>query len=118
MTETSTTFPIVAQFIANQATTDDVDAIHNLLRSRAKALREIRAAQVRVGMAVKTADIKPKYLAHLTGTVSAISGTSATITLDKASTRELSLSSMKYHHLLDKESHDLSGVPLSCCTPV
>lgn len=106
-------------FVLNQASEGDLDALFDAARRRRDALRAIAAAAVSEGDTVTIRDISPKYLNGLTGTVKTIetirNKRCAVVTLDKDSTQKLALSSTKYDWLFNHDSHDLPGIPLSCC---
>lgn len=106
-------------FVLNQAGEDDLDALADAARRRRDALRAIAAAAVSEGNRVTIRDISPKYLNGLTGTVKTIETIRkkrcAVVTLDKDSTQKLALSSARYDWLFNQDSHDLPGIPLSCC---
>jgi hypothetical protein len=107
------------RFVLDQADEADLDALGEAARQRRTSLRAITAAAVKEGAPVKIRDIKPKYLNGLTGTVKAIetirAKRCAVVTLDRDSTQQLAIASAKYASLINHDSYDLTGVPLSCC---
>lgn len=121
MSESALSMSGVVGFIQENADTSDLDTVIEAVKTRRKLLRDQAAAAVKQGMTVTLYDISPKYLVGLRGTVKSIDRHSrkpnAVITLDRESTRTLAFSSTKYTSLADKDSFDLTGVPLSCCKP-
>lgn len=115
----TTSVPTLVDAVAfiNNASKEDLDRLFAAINLRDRALREEQAAAVAVGMTAKIADIKPKYLSGLTGTVESIQGSSAAFRLDKASTNRLRWSRTKYFISPDVEEYILRGVPLSCIRP-
>lgn len=85
----ATSFNDVASFIAS-AGQFDLGAIDKLLRKRRTALGRQRTAQtlgaLAVGTPVQLADISPRELAGLTGTIAFVSGFRASVALDTRST--------------------------------
>lgn len=84
-----TTLTDVLDFISTKANQDDIERIWEFANKRTHALRDIRSANVRQGSLIRLVNISPKYMAGLSGRVDMIRGKTATVTLDKASTREL-----------------------------
>lgn len=111
--------PTVVEYVLERADEHDLNGIAQAMNSRRRLLREKAAAAVTVGATVTIADISPKYLSGLVGTVKDIvAGRGkrvATVTLTKESTATLGFSSNKYGFLVGRDSFDLTGVPLSCC---
>lgn len=100
--------------LISRADENQINACHTALNARLTTIRNIRAATVTVGDTVMTTDIRPKYLAGLTGTVTMIQSNRATIALDQTSTQRLAMSSRKFSSLHNKTSHNLDGIPLAC----
>lgn len=119
MTTATLELPDVVGYVLERADENDLDGIAQAMKSRRNLLREKAAAAVTVMATVTIADISPKYLNGLTGIVKEIVNgrgqRHATVTLDKASTSTLAFSAAKYSYLVGRDSHDLTGVPLSCC---
>ena len=86
---------------------DDIDVLFDAVKRRAKTLREDTAAAVCVGATVETANLSPKALSGLRGTVTRIDGKRATITLDERSTAVLKRTRYGY------QAPDLTGIPLT-----
>jgi hypothetical protein len=112
--------PDIVGYVLEQADENDLDGIAEAMASRRRLLREKAAAAVTVGAPVTIADIRPKYLVGLVGTVKEITtgrgGRIATVTLTKQSTQTLAFTSGKYASLAGQDTtYDLTGVPLSCC---
>ncbi|MCI2421136.1 hypothetical protein MOQ72_27200 [Saccharopolyspora sp. K220] len=122
MSESALTMSGVVGFIQENTDTNDLDTVIESVRTRRKLLRDQAAAAVKEGMTITIYDVSPKYLAGLRDTVKSIDRLSrkpsAVVTLDQESTTTLAFSSMKYASLANKDSFDLTGVPLSCCKPV
>src|SRR5690625_1295834 len=85
----TTTLSDVLAYIANEATTTDVQPIADAIRQRQKPLMDQRAATVTEGTTGTLANITPKYLNGLSGTVTDVIGSRATFLLDEASTNIL-----------------------------
>ena len=105
----------VLTFIETAATSDDIDAIHSAIKNRLRRLRDAQAAAVKLGDEVRIADISPKYLCGLSGTVTAKRGARVTVTLDERSTKMLRF---KRPYVGDETNHELTGVPASCARPI
>lgn len=108
----------VTAFIQQKADTDDLDTLHNAIRTRHKLLREQSAAAVKT---VTTYGLSPKYLDGLTGAVKSIEQAGgrriATVTLNEESTHLLASRSGKYGSLYSHSSYDLTGIPLTALRP-
>jgi hypothetical protein len=105
--------PDVVTFVLERAAENDLDSIARAMNRRWQELQVIVDATVTIG------DITPQYLTGLSGVVKAITPGHVryvTLTLDQASKNKLAASSTKYAHLAGRDSYDLAGVPLSCCT--
>jgi hypothetical protein len=105
--------PDVVTFVLERADENDLDSIAQAMNRRRQELRVIVDATVTIG------DITPRYLAGLSGVVKAITPGRVryvTLSLDQASTNKLAGSATTYAHLAGRDSYDLAGVPLSCCT--
>ena len=113
-----TTFTDVIDFITDQASTADMDAIIVALNARQKALQARRAASIRVGMACRLDNISPKYLSGLTGTVHSVTRGRAVVTLDEESTATLRNWPTRFYIAPGQATHDLMGVPLSSIFPI
>ncbi|WNV83092.1 hypothetical protein [Umezawaea sp. Da 62-37] len=109
----------VVGYVLEHADDNDLAAIAQAMKSRRTILRMKAAAAVTVQTRVTIDGLSPTYLNGLCGVVTEIvNGRGeqlATVTLDKASTARLAVSSTRYGHLAGRDSHDLRGVPLSCC---
>jgi len=101
-------------FILTGASNEDLTRVIEAIKSRRSILSTINAASVTVGASVKLDGLSPKYLNGLTGTVSSISGRSATINLDARSTQDLRWSGRKRFFINDGVTeYPLGGIPLS-----
>jgi len=114
-----TTVNDVFEFIDTLTEERQLDSIQTALNDRRKTLRARRAASVQIGDLVEIANITPKTLSGLTGTVQSIKGKYATVLLDAKSTTKLRFSRIRQSRLVAStaENHPLDGIPLSCCVP-
>lgn len=112
-----TTLADTIDFLHNRATQDDIDAMYPALKRRQKALGDITAATVQVGIEVRLDGLSPKYLNGLAGTVETIDGTHAraSVKLDKISTDRLRGRSSRFNIPDILIQYTLSGIPMACC---
>lgn len=106
----------VATFISG-ASPDDLERVGGFIKSRHKALRELRAAAVSVGAKVRLTNLSPKYLNDLTGEVTSIKGQRCTVELDEGSTIHLRYGrggSARFNPG-DAKNAVIPGVPMSSC---
>lgn len=113
-TATAATLSTATDFILNQATETDIEAILRAVNARQRMILAQRAAVVTIGATVTFANLKPKYLNGLTGTVSSISGTSASILLDKESTDSIRYRRTRFTVPAGVEQYTITGLPLEC----
>lgn len=111
---TDTTITDVLAYIQTRADAADLDALSGAVRARQRDLGAQNAANVRVGVAVTTYNLSPKYLNDLTGVVEAVSGSRADIRLDEASTARLRRTGRRFYVPQDETQHLLTGVPKAC----
>lgn len=112
--------PDIVGYVLDQADENDLDRIAQAMASRRSLLREKAAAAVTVGATVTIDGIRPRYLVGLVGTVKEITTGRgkrlATVTLTKQSTQTLAFASDRFAFLAGQDcTHDLTGIPLSCC---
>lgn len=113
---TTLTVNDVAEFITNAATEEDLDDVVNAVKARQKALRNLRAMDVKPGVEVTLTGLSPKYLNGLSGTVQEGGrGQRVDVLLDSASTQRLARQGSKFHIDPDAEEYLLTGVPASTC---
>ena len=109
----------VAAFIGS-ASPEDVDAVLDLARDRAKALRAIAtrvtAASVQKGTDVVLAGLNPKYLNGLTGTVESVRGARVDVSLDVESSDRLRFTRQTRFNVLPGARYTLHGVPMATIT--
>ncbi|KPM52703.1 hypothetical protein E0F15_17770 [Frankia sp. B2] len=112
------TLQSATDFVLSHATEDDLTRLSTSITQRRAALASIRTATLTTGTTVKIANVRPKYLNGLTGSITQIDGKHATITLDTDSTERLrGTSQTRYFIPLDATTYDVRGIPLSCCLP-
>ncbi|ORT98459.1 hypothetical protein UK99_01585 [Frankia casuarinae] len=113
------TLAVATDFILSHATDQDLTRITETVQQRRTALAAIRSASLTTGIPVRIANIKPRYLNGLTGTIRQIDGKHAAIILDAESTDRLRFtpSNKRFPVPSEATSFDLRGVPLSCCLP-
>jgi aspartokinase-like uncharacterized kinase len=117
-TTTATTLSDVLTYIVSEADDDAMDLIIDGVRQRQKALQQIAAASVRIGMETRIDGISPKYLVGMRGEVAGIDGKRAEVLLDEASTRTLRFKGGRRFYIpSDTTRYLLGGIPLSCCKP-
>ncbi len=116
---TPPTLAVATDFILSHATEQDLTRITETVKQRRAALAAIRTASLTTGTPVRIANIKPRYLDGLTGTIGQIDGTHAMVILDAESTDRLrsTPSNRRFIVPFKETSYDLHGVPLSCCVP-
>ena len=105
----------IVDFLHSQATEADLDVMIKAIRNRRKALGDITAAAVKVGINVRLDVLSPKYLNGLTGTVSSIDSGRAHVDLDENSTDLLRERSKRFYVSPMNQSYTLRGIPMSCC---
>lgn len=112
------TFEDVLDYILDGASDEEIDRIWDAARTRQKVLRAKAAALVSVGTRVSLTDISPKYMAGLTGDVTDITGSRATVRFDGKSTLVLRRKGNRRFYIpRDVEEYEVSGIPLSTCRP-
>ncbi|WP_198939832.1 hypothetical protein [Streptomyces sp. MJM1172] len=119
----SNTLEQVAEFIVNEADSEDIDRIIDAVKTRRSTLRQhsaaIAAASVKTGARVELQNLSPKYLNGLTGTVAEVKRgrvTRATVKLDEESTKQLRWSGSRRFFVSEKATeYDLHGVPVTSC---
>jgi hypothetical protein len=116
---TTPTLAVATDFILSHATEQDLTRITEAVKQRRAALAAVRTASLTTGTPVRIANISPRYLNGLTGTLGRIDGKHATVILDAESTDRLRFtpSNKRFDVPFDTASFDLPGVPLSCCLP-
>lgn len=118
MTTAPVELPDVVNYVRERADENDLGSIAQAMSQRRLELQEKLPAAVTINATVTIGDITPAYLTGLSGVVKAITPGHVqyvTLTLDQASTNKLAASARKYAHLADRDSYDLSGIPLGCC---
>lgn len=118
MTDGAATMAEVIGFVLEQADESDLDRITDAVKKRRGVLRDKAAADVKEGKQVTLYGLRPAYLNGLTGTVKSIKPgrtRKVVVTLDRRSTSVLAYSSADYHSLHGQDSHDLTGIPITCC---
>lgn len=118
MPENSPTLQTAIGFVLSHATDDDLNRLFDAIKQRRAALGAIRAATLTVGTKVKIGKLTPKYLNDLIGTITAIDGKRATVTLDETSTDLLRFTKQnRFVVPPGSTSYGVPGVPLACCLP-
>ncbi|MDA3644360.1 hypothetical protein LZ318_30890 [Saccharopolyspora indica] len=121
MSEPAISITDVVRWIQESSSEGDFDVILKAINTRARALLDQAAANVRTGSRVRTHSLKPKYLNGLTGTVKTIETERgkrlATVSLDADSISKLG-TTQRYGHLWGQEKHDFAGIPVHCLTVV
>lgn len=118
MPESTPTLQSATDFVLSHATDDDLTRLAAAIKQRRPALASIRTATLTTGVAVRIANVKPKYLDGLTGRIAQIDGKHATVALDADSIDRLRYTSQsRYVVPTEATSFDLRGIPLTCCLP-
>ena len=114
------TLSAVLRFIMDDATERDLENINEALKIRTKALRSIRAANVKIGDQVCLTGLSPKYLNGLEGIIESATSKHAEVRLSKMSTTKLRDVGGSARFMIGQTEvrHLLSGVPLSCCETI
>lgn len=102
-----------AEFI-NIATAEQLERLDQQMRLRRRTLESQRALSVTTGTQATLTNLSPKYLNGLTGTVTSISGSRATVTLDEGSTISLRYAGRKFYVAPGVTNYPATGVPLAC----
>ncbi|MBO2464992.1 hypothetical protein [Actinomadura violacea] len=104
------------QHIISVTDESDLDRLAMAIRDRRGDLRRLRAASVKVGSTVRIDNIRPKYLAGMTGKVIELEGAACTIQLDEKSTENLRLTP-RGKNLPPSTKDYVLRVPLETCVP-
>lgn len=114
MSDTLTLSEVTAH-IAAHATEGDLDRVLDVVRKRRKALATMAAAAVTVGATVEVVNITPADYKGKRGKVKAITGNSASITFDAASTKDLRFARSRKINVPDGVTEwTQTGFPLTC----
>lgn len=105
------------QYLLTITDETDLDRLSEAISGRRRDLRKLRAASVKVGSRVRLANIRPKYLAGITGRVTQLDGQNCTISLTENSIADLRLTPRGKHIPPDATEHSFR-VPLVTCVPV
>lgn len=108
----------VTAFIASHTSYSDLARLGDCIAQRRRALDAVTAANAAVGMPVRLHGLKIKYFNGLTGTITHLSDTHATVLLDADSTARLRRDGARTLSIPgDSVNHPLTGVPRPCCRP-
>lgn len=105
------------QYVLTVTDEADLDRLAAAIGDRRRDLRKLRAAPIKVGSTVRLDNIRPKYLAGITGRVTQLHGQTCTINLTENSIADLRLTPRGKHIAPDAKEHYLR-VPLETCVPV
>jgi len=104
------------EYITQGATESDIERIYAAAKERSRALRNVRAAAVRVGAEVQISGIRPKYYVGMSGTVKTVeqkrTRAIVSVLLDARSTEELRLHTFVPNEV---ERFEVHGIPAMCC---
>jgi len=118
MPEPTPTPAQVTAFIASHASYSDLARLGECIAQRHRALDAVTAASAAVGTAVRLHGLKVKYFNGLTGTITELSDTHATVLLDADSTARLRRDGARTLSIPgDSVNYPLTGVPRPCCRP-
>ncbi|MEU4969965.1 hypothetical protein [Streptomyces smyrnaeus] len=115
---TEATLSTAVGFISQTHSEADLDRLVAAINQRRRALGELRAAAVTVGVRVTVARIKPKYYNGLSGEVTKVSPgarrTNVTLLLDEESTDLLRFQRPEAIPD-DVKRYEVTGIPATCC---
>ena len=115
---TNTSINDVIGFIAGHADENDINLIHQTIKTRNSLLKSQRQSDIKIGDQVELLGLSPKYLNGLMGVVSQ-KGTRSSIVLDERSTGRLRIAGRKRFWIApDANEYELTGIPAGCMKSV